>query len=162
MPVCGTGGRWVRLVPPFGPKVKCRRFGLGLGLVDGPAQMVSRRAHKFDSANGDLPAGVLDCPACGVLETGGHILLQTGMWECKIEIAKVQDSQGPTSRHAAFKCAFGNSLRTMDEHAGGSMADGELADMPWYVEETYVELSPVDQQKALQYEEALRNKVKWQ
>ena len=50
-------------------------------------------------------------------------------------------------------------LRTMDEHAGGSMADGELADMSWYVEETYVELSPVDQQKALQYEEALRNKV---
>ena len=47
----------------------------------------------------------------------------------------------------------------MDEHAGGSMADGELADMSWYVEETYVELSPVDQQKALQYEEALRNKV---
>ena len=52
----------------------------------------------------------------------------------------------------------------MDEHAGGSMADGELAGMSWYVEDTYVELSPaaVDQQKALQYEEALRSKVQWQ
>jgi hypothetical protein len=48
----------------------------------------------------------------------------------------------------------------MDEHAGGSMADGELAGMSYsVVEEAYVEHSPMDQQKALQYEEALRNKV---
>ena len=60
---------------------------------------------------------------------------------------------------------FDKFLRTMDEHAGGSMADGELAGMSWYVEDTKSyginKLSPVDQQKALslQYEEALRNKV---
>ena len=48
----------------------------------------------------------------------------------------------------------------MDEHAGGSMAAGKFAGMSYSaVEEAYVELSPMDQQKALQYEEALRNNM---
>ena len=29
--------------------------------------------HKFDSAKGDLPPDVLDCPTCGVMETGNHV-----------------------------------------------------------------------------------------
>jgi hypothetical protein len=72
---------------------------------------------------------------------------------------KVQDIHDHVTRHVAFlqKLKF---LRTMDEHAGGSMADGEFAGMSYsVVEEAYVEHSPMDQQKALQYEEALRNKV---
>ena len=43
------------------------------------------------------------------------------------------------------------------------MADGEFAGMSYSaVEEAYVELLPMDQQKALQYEEALRTKVQCQ
>ena len=69
----GQVGRWARLVPAFGTKVKYRRFRLGL--MDGSAHMVSRRTHKFDSVKGDLPTGVLDCLETGVLETGNHVLL---------------------------------------------------------------------------------------
>ena len=70
----GQVWRWARLVPAFGTRVKYRRFRLGL--MDRSAQMVSRRTHKIDSVKGDLPAGVLDCPTCGVLETGNHVLLR--------------------------------------------------------------------------------------
>ena len=69
----GQVGRWARPVPAFGTRVKYRRFRLGL--MDGSAQIVSRRTHKFDSAKGALPADVLDCPTCGVMETGNHVLL---------------------------------------------------------------------------------------
>ena len=68
-------GHWARLVPAFGTRVKYRRFRLQLGLMDGSAQMVSRRTHKFDSVKADLPVDVLHCPTCGVLETGNHVLL---------------------------------------------------------------------------------------
>ena len=61
----GQVGHWARLVPAFGTRVKYRRFRLGL--MDGSAQMVSRRTHRFDSVKGDLPAAVLHCPTCGVL-----------------------------------------------------------------------------------------------
>ena len=66
----GQVGRWARLVPAFGTRVKYRRFRLGL--MDG-----SRRTHKFDSVKGDLPADVLDCPMAtfGVMETGNHALM---------------------------------------------------------------------------------------
>ena len=48
----------------------------------------------------------------------------------------------------------------MDEHAGGSMADGKFAGTSYsVVEEAYVKHSPMDQQKALQYKEALCDKV---
>ena len=74
----GQVGKWARLVPAFGTmpgwhRVKYRRFKLGL--MDGSAQMASRRSHKFDSAKSVLPADVLDCPTCGVMETGNHVLL---------------------------------------------------------------------------------------
>ncbi len=41
----GQVGKWARLVPAFGTRVKYRRFRLGL--MDGSAQMVSRRTHKL-------------------------------------------------------------------------------------------------------------------
>ena len=69
-------GQWARLVPAFGTRVKYRRFRLGL--MDGSAQVASRRTHKSDSAKGELPADVLDCPTrptCGFMETGNHVLL---------------------------------------------------------------------------------------
>ena len=71
----GQVGKWARLVPAFGTRVKLLYRRFRLGLMDGSAQMVSRRTHKFDSANGDLSADVLDCPTCGVMETGNHVLL---------------------------------------------------------------------------------------
>ena len=85
----GQVGKWARLVPAFGTRVKYRRFRLGL--MDGSAQMVSRRTHKFDSVKGDLPADVLNCPLCGVLETGNHVLLHCPrteqVWDKAIALA---------------------------------------------------------------------------
>ena len=85
----GQVGRWARLVPAFGTRVEYRRFRLGL--MDGSAQMVSRRTHKFDSVKGDLPTDVLDCPTCGVLETGNHVLLHCPrtewVWDHAITLA---------------------------------------------------------------------------
>ena len=91
----GQVGKWTRRVPAFGARVKCRRFRPGL--LDGSAQIVSRRAHKCDSVKGDLPADidVLDCPTliCGVLETGNHVLLHClrtqVVWDQAITLASV-------------------------------------------------------------------------
>ena len=90
----GQVGKLTRLVPAFaiGTRVKYRRFRLGL--MDGSAQMVprpARRTHKFDSVKGDLPADVLDCPTCGVMETGNHVLLHCPttelVWDQAITLA---------------------------------------------------------------------------
>ena len=62
----GQAGQWAGVVPAFGTRVRFRRYGLGL--LDGAAQMVVRRTHRFESARQDLPSDVLDCPHCGVLE----------------------------------------------------------------------------------------------
>ena len=82
-------GQLARPVPAFGTRVKYRRFRLGL--LDGAAQMVPRRTHKFDSVKGDLPANVLDCPACGVMETGNYVLMHCPgterVWDHAIEVA---------------------------------------------------------------------------
>ena len=52
----------------------------------------------------------------------------------------------------------------MDLHVEGAwrMANSRVCLTLTVVEDAYVELSPMDQQKALQYEEALRNKVQRQ
>ena len=70
----GQEGRWpwAALVPAFGTGVKFRRC---LGLIDGAAKMVARRTPKFDSVKAALPAGILNCPACGGVETANHVLL---------------------------------------------------------------------------------------
>ena len=69
----GQAGQWAGVVPAFGTQVRFRRYRLGL--LDGAAQMVARRTHKFESARQDLPSDVLDCPHCGVLESGNHVVL---------------------------------------------------------------------------------------
>ena len=80
--------------------MQCRRFRLGL--LDGApaAQMVSRRTRKFDSVKGNLPADVLDCPTCGVMETGNsnHALMHCprteGVWGHAIEVADAAVHRG--------------------------------------------------------------------
>ena len=64
-----TGAR----LPAFGTRVKFRRYRLGL--IDGAAKMVARRTPKFDSVKATLLAGILNCPACGGVETANHVLL---------------------------------------------------------------------------------------
>ena len=53
-------------------RVKFRRYRLGL--IDGAAKMVARRTPKFDSVKAALPAGILNCPTCGGVETANHAL----------------------------------------------------------------------------------------
>ena len=71
------------IVPAFGTRVKFRRYRLGL--IDGAAKIVARRTPMFDSAKAALPAGVLNCPACGGVETANHVLLHChrtqGVWD---------------------------------------------------------------------------------
>ena len=69
----GQEGRWAKLVPAFGTRVKFRRYRLGL--IDGAAKMVARRTPKFDSAKAALPAGILNCPTCGGVETANHVIV---------------------------------------------------------------------------------------
>ena len=83
-------------MPAFGTRAEYRRFRLGL--MDGPAQMVSRRTHKFDSVKGDS----LDCPTCGVLETGNHALLHCPrtelVWDHAITLASAAVCTTPAER----------------------------------------------------------------
>ena len=120
----GQVGRWARLVPAFGTRVKYRRFRLGL--MDGSAQMVSRRTHKFDSVKGDLPAGVLDCPACGVLETGNHALLHCPrtelVWDHAIALASAAVVTTPAERRWMGM--------TREGQIGHLLSTRELVDMP--------------------------------
>ena len=64
--------------------------------------MVSRRTHKFDSVKGDLPADVLDCPTCGVMETGNHVLLHCPrtelVWDQAIALASAAVCTTPAER----------------------------------------------------------------
>ena len=119
----GQVGKWARLVPAFGTRVKYRRFRLGL--MDGSAQMVSRRTHKFqvDSVKGDLPADVLDCPTCGVMETGNHVLLHCPrtelVWDQAITLASAAMVGTPAEQRWGRMSRIGHLL--------GSK---ELADMP--------------------------------
>ena len=70
-------------MPAFGTRVKFRRYRLGL--IDGAAKMVVRRTPKFDSVKAALPAGILNCPTCGGVETANHVLLHChrtqGVWD---------------------------------------------------------------------------------
>ena len=115
----GQVGKWARLVPAFGTRVKYRRFRLGL--MDGSAQMVSRRTHKFDSVKGDLPAGVLNCPTCGVLETGNHVLLHCPrtelVWDHAIKLAADAVRTTPAERRwtgMTRECQIGHLLGTKE------------------------------------------------
>ena len=91
----GQAGKWAGVVPAFGTRVRFRRYRLGL--MDGAAQMVARRTHRFESVRKDLPGDVLDCPHCGVMESGNHVVLhcpQTqGVWDEAIKVAG-EDVQG--------------------------------------------------------------------
>ena len=115
----GQVGKWARLVPAFGTRVKYRRFRLGL--MDGSAQMVSRRTHKFDSVKGDLPTGVLNCPTCGVLETGNHVLLHCPrtelVWDHAIKLAADAVRTTPAERRwtgMTRECQIGHLLGTKE------------------------------------------------
>ena len=61
---------WLLTIITFGTRVQFRRYRLGL--IDGAAKMVARRTPKFDSVEAALPAGILNCPACGGVETANH------------------------------------------------------------------------------------------
>ena len=85
----GQAGKWAGVVPAFGTRVRFRRYRLGL--VDGAAQMVARRTHRFESVRQDLPGTVLDCPHCEVMESGNHVVLHCprtqGVWDEAIKVA---------------------------------------------------------------------------
>ena len=85
------------MVPAFGTRVRFRRYRLVL--IDGAAQMVARRTHRFESVRKDLPSDVLDCPHCGVMESGNHAALHghcfrtQGVWDEAINVAG-EDAEG--------------------------------------------------------------------
>ena len=120
----GQVGQWARLVPAFGTRVKYRRFRLGL--MDGSAQMVSRRTHKFDSVKADLPADVLHCPTCGVLESGNHVLLHCprteAVWDHAIQLAGEAVRTTPAERRWTGM--------TRERQIGHLLSTRELVDLP--------------------------------
>lgn len=85
----GQAGQWAGVVPAFGTRVRFRRYRLGL--LDGAAQMVAIRTHRLESVRKDLPSDVPDCPHCGVLESGNHVVLHCprtqGVWDEAIKVA---------------------------------------------------------------------------
>ena len=97
----GQEGRWAALVPAFGTRVKFRRYRLGL--IDGAAKMVARRTPKFESAKAALLAGILNCPACGGVETADHVLLHChrtqGVWDEAI-VAATEGAKGTAAERA--------------------------------------------------------------
>ena len=112
---------------PLGPcacRVKYRRFRLGL--IDGSAQMFSRRTHKLDSVKGDLPADVLDCPTCGVMETGNHVLLHCPRTELVWDQAITLASEAVVGTPAEQR--WGGMSR--ESRIGHLMGPRELADIP--------------------------------
>ena len=84
------------IVPAFGTRVKFRRYRLGL--IDGAAKIVARRTPMFDSAKAALPAGILNCPACGGVETANHVLLHChrtqGVWDEPAIVAATAGAKG--------------------------------------------------------------------
>ena len=57
---------------------------------------MARRTHRFESVRQDLRNNVLDCPRCGVLESGNHAALHClrtwGVWDEAIRVAGEDDA----------------------------------------------------------------------
>ena len=128
----GQVGQWAKIVPAFGTRVSeaYRRFQLGL--LDGAAQMVSRRTHKFDSVKRDLPANMLDCPTCGVMETGNHVLLhcpRTVQTEGVLDHAIEGSGAAVVGTPAAHQWG-GMSRASRIMHISHLLGSMELADTP--------------------------------
>ena len=103
--------------------MKYRRFRLGL--MDGSAQMASRRRHKFDSVKGDLPADVLDCLTWGAMQTGNHVPLHCPMPEKVCDHAITLASAAVVGTPAEQR--WGGMSRV--SRVGHLLGSRELADM---------------------------------
>ena len=95
----GKAGQWAGVVPAFGMRTRVRFRRYRLGLLDGAAQMVAIRTHRLESVRKDLPSDVPDCPHCGVLESGNHVVLHCPrtqrVWDEAIKVAGGRMPRGP-------------------------------------------------------------------
>ena len=94
----GQVGSWAKLVPSFGARVNYRR--LRLGLLEGTAKMVARRAPgSTEAICKTVGARAFECPMCpGVEETGSHVYQHVWATAC----AKAASAVGGTPAAAEW------------------------------------------------------------
>ena len=124
----GQAGKWAGVVPAFGTWVRFRRYRLGL--VDGAARIMARRTHRSESVRQDLPNNVLDCPRCGVMESGNHVVLHCprtrGFWEGALRV----DSEDAAGGGAAAKWAGMTRQSRMDHLLSSNELSGGMPEGP--------------------------------